>query len=342
MLQKCLLPLPAAIIDVIRTIERSSSGVALAVNHENVLVGVISDGDVRRGLLRGLTLQDSAEKIMTRDFFAVKQGTGRDQVLELMQARSFSQVPVVDDEFHVMGLHLLHALLRSKEHNNPVIIMAGGKGTRLGELTQHTPKPMLKVAGRPILERIILRLQSHGFHQIYLAVNHLSHMIEEYFGDGTTCGCQIRYLRESKPLGSGGAISLLPPSNIPILVVNGDLITDADYSSMLEYHQRNDFYATMGVHSYSHEIPFGCIESRNGRIEDIAEKPLITREVNAGIYVISPAAAANVPRETFFPVTDLFEEALHHGRPCGAYRIEGDWSDIGHQDQLKRARGETY
>jgi len=257
-----------------------------------------------------------------------------------MQSRHINQVPIIDESRRVVGMHLLHSLLGAERKGIPAVIMTGGKGTRLGSLTANTPKPMLKVAGRPILERIILHLMSYGITDIYLAVNHLAEIIEDYFGNGEKLGCSIKYLRESKPLGSGGAISLLPETvTTPVILMNGDLITEANIGNLIDFHQSNGFYATMGCSSYIHEIPFGCIEANGAKLVEISEKPTITRWINAGIYMLSEEAVRAIPRDEFFPITRLFDDALQTQKPCGVYTIDGDWIDIGQKAQLDYARG---
>ncbi len=200
---------------------------------------------------------------------------------------------------------------------------------------------MIRVAGRPILERIVLHLVSYGIRRIFLSVNHLAQMIEDYFKDGSKYGATIEYLREDDPLGSGGAISLLReiPEH-PFIVMNGDLIADVNCADMIEFHSQNDFYATMGVYSYLHQVPYGCVEIKNNRLADLEEKPVLEKMVNAGIYVLSPQAISAIPKNICFPITTLFEDALKKNLACGAFVIEKEWLDIGGPQQLRRARGE--
>ena len=334
-----LLSPAASLLEAMRKIERNSSGMVLVTDEDEHLLGTLSDGDIRRALLKGATVQDAVEGFIERHFLAVSEGADRSEVLELMQARKINQVPVLDRDGRVAGLHLLRQFLNRSVRENAVIIMAGGMGSRLGTLTARTPKPLLKVAGRPILERLILRLMGYGFTELFLAVNHFADQIEAYFGDGAALGCRIRYLREDKPLGSGGALALLPEMKLPVLALNGDLVVEADFARMLDFHCRHGFYATMGTHLYTHEVPFGCVESCKGRMSALEEKPLVTKEVNAGIYVLSPEALRDVPRNVFFPMTNLFENALANEKPCGVFQLTGDWIDVGRPEELKRARG---
>lgn len=327
------------VIDVIRVLDASANGIAIVVDGDERLLGVIADGDVRRGLLRGLRLEDPIASIINANCYSVPLGTPRAQVLDMMKARKIWQVPVVDRNARVVGLHLLNRLISGVALPNVAVVMAGGKGTRLGELTQKMPKPMLKVAGRPILERIVLHLISHGVGHVYLAVNYLKDIIKEYFGDGEKLGCRIDYLEETTPLGSGGPLSLLPEQEHPVVVMNGDLITDVNVSRMIEFHEQNGYYATMGYSNYTHTIPFGCIREQGGVITEILEKPTIVRQANAGIYVMSPMAIRSVPGNQYFMITDLFASGMAHGFKCGAYPVDGDWIDVGQPHDLGKARG---
>ena len=201
---------------------------------------------------------------------------------------------------------------------------------------------MIKVAGRPVLERIILHLVSCGFQRIFISVNHMSEIIENHFEDGSYYGTKIEYLREKEPLGSGGAISLLPeiPEH-PVLVMNGDLLAEANCGDMINFHRQKGFYATMGVYPYFHQVPYGCVEIKEKKLASLEEKPVLEKMVNAGIYVLSPEAVTAIPKNTLFPITILFEDALSKNLSCGAFTIEKEWLDIGTPNQLRQARGET-
>ena len=336
----CIAP-DTSILEAMKKIEASS--IATVVVCDNLkTVGVLTDGDIRRAIISGAKLTDAVTNYYTRNFISVGINELRADVLELMQSRTIEQIPIVDEQGELKGIHTLHKLLGNEAKPNWAVIMAGGKGTRLGKLTADIPKPMLKVAGKPILERLVLHLVSYGIKRIFISVNHLSHIIEEYFGDGSSWGCSIEYLREEEPLGSGGALSLLPevPKD-PVILMNGDLLIEADVSQMLAFHEQSKFYATMGVHYYSHEIPFGCIETDQNKIIVLEEKPVLTRLINGGVYVLSPAAVQCVPKNTMFPITQLIEDALLKKLSCGAYPLDGDWLDVGMPEQLKHARGLT-
>ena len=340
MKQYCISP-DASLIECMQVINRTGAGIALAVDSESALVGTVSDGDIRKALLEGCTLESAVLPHINRDCFSVLPSVSRAEVLDIMYARRFEQIPIVDETNQLIGLHLLHDILGNVPRPNWAVVMAGGKGNRLRPFTENVPKPMIKVAGRPILERIILHLVSSGIRRIFISVNHLGEIIEGHFGDGSDYGVQIEYLREKDPLGSGGAISLLP--EVPehaVLVMNGDLIAEADCGDMLNFHNQNNFYATMGVYSYFHQVPYGCVEIEKNRLASLEEKLVLEKTVNAGIYVLSPQAVTAIPKNTLFPITTLFEDALIKDLDCGAFTIEKEWLDVGTPNQLREARGE--
>lgn len=331
----------ASLIECMRSMSVTGAGIAIAVDSELRLIGTMSDGDVRKALVKGCSLESSVFPHINRNCFYVLSTVPRVEVLDIMQARRFEQIPIVDEQGKVIGLHLLHDILGNIARPNWAVVMAGGKGMRLRPLTDKLPKPMIRVAGRPILERIILHLVSYGIRRIFLSVNHLAQVIEDYFEDGSKYGTKIEYLREDDPLGSGGAISLLP--EIPgqaILVMNGDLIGDINFTDLIEFHSQNDFYATMGVYSYVHQVPYGCVEIQDNRLASLEEKPVIEKMVNAGIYVLSPQAVSTIPKNTYFPITALFEDAIKNNLVCGTFSVEKEWLDIGSPQQLREARGE--
>ncbi len=330
----------ATLRDALQQVDQSGIGLTVQVDEKRHVVGVLSDGDLRRALLQGAGLNDPVAPYVIADYTSVPPTARRADVLDLMQARGIRQIPIVDDQAKLHGIHTLESILGLKPRPNWAVVMAGGKGTRLRPITETIPKPMVPVAGRPILERIVLHLVGFGIRRIFLSVNYMSHVIEDHFQDGSQFGCEIEYLREDQPLGTGGALSLLPETpDDPVLVMNGDLIVQADFSRMLQFHDDGGYFATMGLRPYTHEVAFGCAETDGDRLTALEEKPVLTKLVNAGIYVLSPEAVDSVPSDTFFPITQLFEDALVVNRPCGAYTMEEDWLDIGRPDQLRRANG---
>jgi dTDP-glucose pyrophosphorylase len=323
--------------EALQVLQEGSAGIALVQNAEGRLLGILTDGDVRRALLQNASLEDPVAPFVSQDITTVKPEAPRAEVLDLMQALKIHQVPVVDAAGSVKGLHLLHEVLGAVDRPNWAVIMAGGRGVRLGDLTRNTPKPMLKVAGRPILERLILHLVGSGIRRIFLSVHYLSEVIKDHFGDGERFGCSIEYLEESEPLGTGGALSLLPAPSDPVFVCNGDLVTQADLDAMIRFHEAEAFDLTVGVREYTYQIPFGCAETDGNRLLAMSEKPSMVHQINAGLYVVSPSTLELVPRQ-YFPITDLIQSCLDRGKAVGAWRVEDDWIDVGQRHELDRAR----
>lgn len=330
----------ASIREALTAIDRGHYGIVLVNSAEGKIEGLMTDGDLRRLLLSGLSLDSPIAGKFGSKFTYVAPNTPRADVLDLMSALSIEHIPIIDQKGYAVGLHRLGNVFAKTTLPNWAVIMAGGKGSRLGELTQETPKPMLKVAGRPIIERIVLHLVGAGIRKIFISVNYLGHQIEEHFQDGRNHGCEIEYLRETEPLGTGGALSLLPtPPTDPLLVMNGDLITDFNVRKLLGFHTESGFAATMGLAPYHHQVPFGCVELEEGKILSFHEKPLISQLVNSGIYVISPNTLQTIPKR-FFPITEIFEKCLGEGMLVGGYPIDDDWTDIGRPEELSMARGD--
>ena len=312
------------IIDAMKKMEINSRNVVFVSNIPKKVIGVITDGDIRRGLLRGLSLNSSITEIMTRNFYSIKKGTDRGFVLDLMKAKDIRHVPELNSEGHLLTVHFLHDLIGAAERPNLAVIMAGGRGTRLRPITKNLPKPLVPVAGRSILERLIMHIVGFGIRRIAISINYLGHMIEEQFGDGHRFGCSITYLREDRELGTGGSLKLLPnikQEQYPILLLNGDLVTQADLAKLLDFHTAqsvearylysnshnnlsnnkkeqyepnvNKVQATIAVKCYQHVVPYGVVESEKGRLIHLTEKPNLTFKVNAGIYVFKPCYYRN-------------------------------------------------
>jgi dTDP-glucose pyrophosphorylase len=322
-------------------LEQGAFEIALVVDAAQRLVGTMTDGDVRRALLRGATLGAGVAEHMHRDFTAVAARANRAEVLDLMQARSISQVPVLDADGRLVGLHLLRDVIGVVERPNWAVIMVGGRGSRLAPLTDEIPKPMLKVAGRPILERIVLHLVGHGIRRIFLAINYLGNVIESHFGNGERFGARIDYLREQRPLGTGGALSIIPETpTAPLLVMNGDLVTQADVGALIAFHESGPQTASVAVRKYFHTVPFGCVEVEGDRLVGLEEKPTLTRLVNAGIYVINPSLVTALPRHQAAGLPEIISGAMNRNEVVRVFEIDEDWIDVGQREQLRQARGE--
>lgn len=343
-LARIQVPAVASIREALGAIDAGGAEVALVVE-DGRLVGVVTDGDVRRALLAGASLEAPVGPHATRRYVAVGPGATRADVLDLMQARGVAQVPVIDRDGRLIGLHVLRELIGPTLLPNAALVMAGGRGHRLRPHTDAVPKPMLAVAGRPILERIVLHLVGGGIRDVYLAVNYGAEVIVEHFGDGSRHGCRVRYLHDpaGTPVGSGGALASLPEEvragPHPVLVMNGDLITRFDVPGILDAHVRAGAAFTVGVRPYRHDVPFGVCRVEDGRVVAFTEKPTASWTVNAGVYVVAPRLAARVPARRPFPITALLDGCLDAGEVVAAYPIEGEWLDVGDPAQLRTARG---
>ena len=338
-LDACIVAETGTIRDAMQALDAGAGQIALVVDDGGRLVGVVTDGDLRRALLTGATMDSSVLPALNRRFVSVQAGEGRADVLELMRARRIDAIPVLDGDQMPVGLHLLHAFLEPAERTNRAVVMAGGQGARLWPLTETVPKPMLRVAGRPILERIVLHLVGSGISRISISVNYLGHVIEEYFEDGSRFGARIEYLREEQPLGTAGALGLLGESPTEaLLLMNGDLVTNADVGGLLDAHVASGAVATIGVRRYLHAVPFGCVERDGDHVVRLEEKPVVEREVNSGIYALAPAAIARVEPGVALSMPDLIGTLLTDGLVVGAFEIEDDWIDVGQREQLDRAR----
>ncbi|MEY4591818.1 MAG: hypothetical protein RIR18_713 [Pseudomonadota bacterium] len=336
--QRAVLQPSATLHDAIHGLNEVAIKIVLVCDQAGMLLGTISDGDIRRGLLRGLTLSSPIMEVMRADPLVVPEGMSRKLVFQLMAANKVQQIPVVDALGHPVGLHLWDELTTPVERPNLMIIMAGGMGARLRPFTESCPKPMLSVAGRPMLEHIIERASREGFRHFVLAVHYLAHIIEDHFGDGTRFGVQIDYLREQSPLGTAGALSLLAPfPDLPFVVTNGDVMTDIRYGELLDFHQRQGAMATMAVRLHEWQHPFGVVQMEGVDIVGFEEKPIARTHINAGVYALSPAALESLRKEERCDMPGLFERVQGQSGRTIAYPMHEPWLDVGRPDDLLRA-----
>lgn len=336
----CVAP-GSTIRETMQQIDTSAMAIAFIVEGpECRMIATVSDGDVRRALLGGAQLDDPVLPFANRQYICVSPEDMRSHALDLMRALGLSQIPIVDHRKRLLGVHLLREIVGSVERPNWAVIMAGGRGERLRPLTDRIPKPMIKVAGRPLLERLVLHLVGYGVRTIFLAVNYMSQVIKDHFEDGREFGCHIRYLEEAMPLGTAGALSLLP--EIPaesILVTNGDLITDVDISAMLLSHSTGQHAITVGMREYRHTVPFGVLEMDQGMVTSLREKPSISCLANAGIYVLEPHVLRRIPKDADLTMPELIDDCLLRNENVGGYSVEGEWLDVGRPADLQAAVG---
>ncbi len=335
-------PRSSVVRECLAAIEAGGQEICLVVDEAEQVVGLLTDGDVRRALLAGADLDGtSAEDIMRDTFHWVSDGGNhRANALDAMRAHGLQQVPVLDEAGRLVGLHVIEEFLEATPLPNAAVILAGGRGERLRPLTQHVPKPMLRVAGRPILERLILGLVGHGVRRVYLSVRYKKEVIKDYFGDGAGHGCRIEYLEEEQPLGTGGPLALVPPQEHPLILLNGDLVGEFHFRALLEQHVAQKNAITMGVGLHAYEVPYGVVEVEDGRIRSITEKPRQSWWVNYGVYALSPEVVQLVPSNRHYPATDLVDACIARGWRVGAFELDGEWHDVGRPHDLAVATGQ--
>jgi len=329
------------VLDAMKLINQNAARIVLAVDEAGRLIGTATDGDIRRGLLAGVTLDSPLERVLHRDPVTIPPGTPNEQVLALMRDRQISQVPIVDKEGLVHGLSLVDNLARPEIHQGDtwVVLMVGGQGQRLRPLTNDTPKPMLSVGERPLLEIILGQLVDQGFTKFFFSVNYMADAIRDYFGDGAKLGVRIEYLEEKTRMGTAGALSLLPgmPEG-PIIVMNGDLLTNVNFGHILSYHRSLGACATMGVREYDIKIDFGVVEVSEGVITGLQEKPVHQFLINGGIYVLEPEVLAHIAEESYLDMPVLFQQLVDDEKKCVVFPIVEYWLDVGRRQDLDEAQ----
>lgn len=338
--KKALLPVTATMAQAIRNLDESMMQIVLVVSPEGCLIGTLTDGDVRRGLLRGLDLKSPIDTIIYREPLVAPSQMGRDVVLQLMRANKIHQLPIVDENRHVVGLHLLDDLMVPwGERQNLMVIMAGGQGSRLRPHTENCPKALLPVGGKPILEHIVERARAEGFQNFVLAIHYLGQMIEDHFGDGSRWKVKIDYLREKSPLGTAGAIGLLKQRpEVPFIVCNGDVLTDIRYSELLDFHCFHSASATMAVRLHEWHHPFGVVRTKGVDIVSFEEKPVARSHINAGMYVLEPSALEVLSAGEPCDMPMLFNRLQERAARTIVYPMHEPWLDIGRVDDFERAQ----
>ena len=330
----------ANIIEAMKIIEKFPEKIALIISEDQKIVGTVTDGDIRRGLIRNISVNDPVQLIMNNNPITLPAGTSLKEIKKVMEKRKISQIPLINMNSTVSQVVLANDLIHLNAKKNTVVLMAGGLGVRLGELTADCPKPMLKVGDKPILEVVIENLKEHGFSDFCIAVNYKAEMIESYFKDGTDFGVTIHYLREKERLGTAGALSLLKSENdLPLIVMNADVLTKVNFSQFLENHINNNLAASMCVRRYDLQVPYGVVHVTDHLIEKIEEKPTQSFFVNAGIYALNSDVLGLIPKETFYDMPSLFDQIIKNNKKsAGVFPIHEYWMDVGRKDDFHQAQ----
>lgn len=329
----------ASLRDVMTSIDKAELQIALVLDSQKRLLGVITDGDIRRALLKGSSLESFAHEIMSKKPFTLSNELQPSAIYKLMREKDIHHIPILNSKGVVVNLAVHGKFLTPKRFENEVFLMVGGLGSRLGQLTKNIPKPLLKIGNKAILEIIIESFLEQGFYKFQLAVNYKAELIEAHFKDGSAWGAQITYLREPKRLGTCGALSLISKKpQLPFIVMNGDVLTKVNFQSLLEFHTKQASLATMAVRDYDIQIPFGVIDHNGSKIVDITEKPTQRYFVNAGIYVLEPDCLDFIPQATQFDMTSLFQRLLHEQKEVSSFPIQEYWLDIGRISDFQQAK----
>lgn len=335
----------SSIRDVMTCIDRNAQGIALVVDKERRLLGTVTDGDIRRAILAKINLEKPVTELLTRKAgspypqpVTASVGTKRDKILALIQEHSVRHVPLLDGDGHVVDLAMLDELLPEQVLPVQAVIMAGGFGIRLRPLTEELPKAMLPVGDRPLMELIVEQLRQAGIRRVSVTTHYMPEKIVEHFGDGSNFGVELSYVPEDRPLGTAGALGLMKTPQEPMLVINGDILTQVNFRAMLDYHREHKADLTVAVRKYDLNVPYGVVESDGSFVQGLTEKPSFSLFVNAGIYLLEPAVHRYIPNGQHFDMTELIQRLLKEKRPVASFPIVEYWLDIGLHADYKQAQ----
>ena len=340
--RKVILNTDHNIRDAMQALDSAALRIVIVCDQELKLLGTVTDGDIRRGLLSDCEMTDSITKVMNKNPLTAQCKASRSHRLKIMEEYDLLALPIVDEEKHLIDLETLNCVMKPQARDNPVLIMAGGFGTRLQPLTDHCPKPMLRVGEKPMLEHLIDQFVSFGFHNFYISTHYLPGIIREHFGDGSKWNVSIQYVHEDNPLGTGGALGLLPKNrpNLPLIMMNGDVLTKLNYSELLRHHEESGFDATLCVREDEHRVPFGVIETENQLITDMVEKPTYRYKINTGIYVLNPEIVDSVQVDQRIDMPTLLELHRANDKRIGTYTSYDYWLDIGQIKDYQKAQSD--
>lgn len=326
------------IIKALEIIDAGARQIALVVDENQRLLGTVTDGDIRRGILKGRELANPVHTVMNPYPTVASSYDTRENIITLMNIKRVRQIPVVDEDGRVLRVEIYNEIMQPIRRENIVVLMAGGLGTRLQPLTFDTPKPLLKVGNNPLLETILMNFIEHGFYRFYISVNYKAELIMNYLGDGSKWGVDIRYIHEEKKMGTAGPLSLLEEKpDLPFFVMNGDLLTKVNFQQLLDFHNAHRAIGTMCVREYDHQVPYGVVKLDRQRLVGIEEKPVQRFFVNAGIYVLDPVVIESIPYNEYYDMPSLFQQMVERKQETIAFPIREYWMDIGRIADFERA-----
>jgi len=324
----------------INNLEIGMNKIAMIIDDEGKLIGTVTDGDIRRAILANLPMDSEIKEFMNDKPTTISSKIDKKSMLKLMRDKDILQLPIVNENQKVVGLETLHHLLESKKLDNPIFLMAGGFGKRLAPLTNESPKPLLKIGSKPILERIIEQFREAGFHNFYISTHFMAEKIKEYFHDGTDWNVSIKYIHEEKPLGTAGSLGLLPKEEIdlPIIMMNGDLLSEVNLIELLRYHNEKKGMVTMCVSEYEFQIPYGVVLKDEHKFIKIDEKPEQKIFINAGIYVVDPSIIHDLVRDSYLDMPSLLNQITEKNLPVNVFPIHEYWLDVGQLGDFNKAK----
>jgi dTDP-glucose pyrophosphorylase/CBS domain-containing protein len=338
LLDSVTVPPDLPIAEAISRLDQAGTGALVLCEPGRHLQGVLTDGDIRRGILRKVPLDACVREIAVLDPIVAHAPLSAADGLGMMLEHDINHLPVVDGDGNLLDLLLRKNLVGDADCNLSAVIMAGGYGRRLHPLTERIPKPMLPFGDRPLLERTIEQLRRAGIREVHMTTHYLPERIVSHFGDGGAFGVKIEYANEDQPLGTAGGLKLLPKPDGPFLVINGDVLTAVSYQDMLRHHQRQGALITVGVRVHQIQVPFGVVECEDALVRELREKPTLTLLVNAGIYLLEPAAHDYIPDGQRFDMTDLIRALLAEGRMVASFPVIEYWQDIGQHESYRQAQ----
>ena len=337
--KKILLYSDATIREAIDVLNKEKMRIVVIINHNNKIQGTITDGDLRRGLIEHISIDDLVSDVMNKNPTTASLNDSKDKIIEKIRLKNLLAVPIVDNNV-VVGIETLQDLTERQHYDNPVVIMAGGMGKRLRPLTDHSPKPLLNVGDKPILETILKQFISSGFRNFYISTCYKSKMIQEYFGNGENLGVSIEYINETIPLGTAGCLGMLPNniSELPLIIMNGDLLTKVNFDRLLQFHNDQKCVATICVREYDFQVPYGVVEHDGHLLQKIIEKPVNRFFVNAGIYVLDSNLIAEIPNDTRLDMTNFLQSQVNDSNDISVFPLHEYWLDIGRLEEYKQAQ----
>jgi len=338
--RKVLLGPKEPLSKAIEVLDKEAYRIVLVVDESDRLLGTVTDGDVRRALIRHCDMDTEINKFMHKQPRTAHIDENRTRILEYLKDNNLLQMPLVNNDGVVVGLETYRHLTEKSRYDNPVFLMAGGFGKRLHPLTLDTPKPLLKVGSKPILQIILESFIDAGFHRFYISTHYKSEKVREYFRNGESWNASIEYIHEEEPLGTAGALGLLPDDipGIPLIMMNGDLLTKVNFELLLQYHKEAGGLATMCVREYDFQVPYGVVSANQNRIEKIVEKPVHKFFVNAGIYVIDTELCRSIHRNTYLDMPDFLQHKIEQGEQVNMFPIHEYWLDIGQMEDFVMAQ----